>query len=137
VSPNHISVADKKALDVVYGQGTAAFDKPVFYDAFLGDKPSVFSTRDRQDHARRRRHVSQAFSYKALQEFLPYIHNVGLTFIQKLDAICEAGDEVDALLWFNFLAFDVLSDLTFGKPIGMLAQVSIYLFRHQATTKRS
>lgn len=80
--------------------------------------------------------MSQAFSYKALQECLPYIHDVGLTFIQKLDAICDTGDKVDALLWFNFLAFDVLSDLTFGKAIGMLVQVSIYLFLHQATTKR-
>lgn len=95
----------------------------MFYDAFLGDKPSVFSTRDRQDHAKRRKLVSQAFSYKALQECVPFIHNVGLTFVQKLDILCETGRVIDILCWFNYLTFDVLSDLTFGKPIGMIAQV--------------
>jgi len=30
--------------------------------------------------------------------------------------------EMDALNWFNYLAFDVIGDLAFGKPFGMLAR---------------
>lgn len=67
--------------------------------------------------------MSQAFSYKALQECVPFIHDVGLAFVQKLDILCETGRVIDILCWFNYLTFDVLSDLTFGKPIGMIAQV--------------
>jgi len=37
--------------------------------------------------------------------------------------MCEKDDWVDALPWFNFLAFDVLSDLAFGEAIGMVANV--------------
>jgi benzoate 4-monooxygenase len=28
--------------------------------------------------------------------------------------------EIDALNWFNYLAFDIIGDLAFGKPFGML-----------------
>lgn len=117
-------MADKDALPVVYGQGNGAFHKSRFYDAFVCDKASVFSTTDRQDHAQKRRLVSQAFSYKSLQQCIPFIHDILRTFVEKLDKFCESDEDVDALVWFNYLAFDVLSDLAFGEPIRMVANVS-------------
>jgi benzoate 4-monooxygenase len=30
--------------------------------------------------------------------------------------------ELDALNWFNYLAFDVIGDLAFGAPFGMLRE---------------
>ena len=107
----------------MYGQGAGAFHKSQFYDAFVGAKPSVFSTTNRQDHAQKRRLVSQAFSAKALLDLTDFIHDIVLTFVEKLDRMCEKDDWVDALPWFNFLAFDVLSDLAFGEAIGMVANV--------------
>ena len=50
-------------------------------------------------------------------------------YVQRLDAICAGarfGDAVrkdgaiDMLLWFNYLAFDIISDLAFGEPLGMV-----------------
>lgn len=123
ISPNHISVADKDAISVIYGQGNEAFHKSHFYDAFVCDQPSVFSTTDRQDHARKRRLVSQAFSYKSLQECTTFIHEILAVFVEKIDEMCDRDEEVDALVWFNYLAFDVLSDLAFGEPIGMVENV--------------
>ncbi|KAF9463856.1 benzoate para-hydroxylase [Collybia nuda] len=124
ISPNHISVAHKDAIPVIYGQGNNAFHKSQFYDAFVGDKASVFSTRDRQDHAQKRRIVSQAFSYRALQQCEVFIHDIMSGFVKQLDKICETGKEVDALLWLNYLAFDVLSDLAFGESINMVVNAS-------------
>jgi len=69
----------------VYGQGAGAFHKSQFYDAFVGAKPSVFSTTDRQDHAQKRRLVSQAFSAKALLDLTDFIHDIVLTFVEKQD----------------------------------------------------
>jgi benzoate 4-monooxygenase len=109
---------------VIYAQGSAAFHKSKFYDAFVcDDKPSVFSTTDRRDHAQKRRLVSQAFSSKALNECTSFIHNITTVFVEKLDSMCETGKEIDALAWFNYLAFDVLSDLAFGEAIGMVFKV--------------
>ncbi|KAJ7248860.1 benzoate para-hydroxylase [Mycena haematopus] len=125
ISPNHVSVAAPEALSVIYGQGPRAPAKSAFYDSFVcNGKPSIFSTRDRQDHSTKRRIVSHAFSSSALQEFIPLIHsNIG-DFTQRLDEFCTKGEYFDALLWLNYLAFDVLSDLAFGERIGMLKQGS-------------
>ncbi|KAL0948853.1 hypothetical protein HGRIS_008974 [Hohenbuehelia grisea] len=127
ISPNHISVADKDAIPVIYGQGTGAFDKSPFYHAFVGNKPSVFSTTDRQDHSQKRRLVSQAFAYNSLLQLTPFISSIIHLFVEKLDDICLSEQFVDALPWFNYLAFDLLSDLAFGEPIGMVDKGSDFV----------
>ncbi|KAF7340718.1 Benzoate 4-monooxygenase [Mycena sanguinolenta] len=125
ISPNHVSVAAPEAISVIYGQGPRAPAKSAFYDAFVcNGKPSIFSTRDRLDHSMKRRVVSHAFSSSALQEFIPLIHSTIGDFTQRMDEFCAKEEYFDALLWFNYLAFDLLSDLAFGERIGMLKQGS-------------
>ncbi|KAK7028528.1 benzoate 4-monooxygenase [Favolaschia claudopus] len=125
IAPNHISVASPDALSIIYGQGSRAPAKSPFYDSFVcNGKPSIFSTRDRQEHSAKRRIVSHAFSSSALQEFIPLIHSTIGDFTQRMDEFCNNAEYFDALLWFNYLAFDVLSDLAFGERIGMLKQGS-------------
>ncbi|KAF8993925.1 cytochrome P450 [Hymenopellis radicata] len=128
ISPNHISVAHRDAIPVIYGQGTRAFSKSTaFYAAFVGEdsEPS------------KRRMVSGTFSAKALGQFTDYMHVVMGTFVGKVDEMCETGEWADALLWFNYLAFDVLSDLAFGEAIGMVRRV-VMLFllkRHDGSVR--
>ncbi|KAF9020226.1 benzoate para-hydroxylase [Hymenopellis radicata] len=138
ISPNHISAAHRDAIPVIYGQGTRAFSKSAaFYAAFVGEdsEPSVFSTTDRRDHAQKRRMVSGTFSAKALGQFTDYMHVVMGTFVGKVDEMCETGEWADALLWFNYLAFDVLSDLAFGEAIGMVRRGSdvVSIERHDGS----
>jgi benzoate 4-monooxygenase len=109
IAPNHISVADKDALPVVYSYGSATFEKSGFYHAFVADRPSVFSTVDRREHAQKRRLVSHAFSYEALQQFSVFIQANIEIFTRKLDAMCRTDQDVDLLTWLNYLTFDVLS----------------------------
>ncbi|KAJ7176136.1 benzoate para-hydroxylase [Mycena crocata] len=121
ISPNHISFSSAEALSIVYAQGRNAPAKSPFYDAFHSDgAPSIFSTRDRHVHARKRKMVSHAFSNSALQQFVPLIHPTLDKFIIRMDKMCKTGEYFDALDWFQYFTFDVLSDLAFGEPIGML-----------------
>jgi len=50
-------------------------------------------------------------------------HNLE-TFEKQWDRISETGKggyaQIDALHWFNYLAFDIIGDLAFGAPFGML-----------------
>ncbi|KAJ7826807.1 benzoate para-hydroxylase, partial [Mycena olivaceomarginata] len=133
ITPNHISVASPEALSVIYGQGLRAPAKSPFYDSFVcNGKPSIFSTRGRQDHSTKRRAVSHAFFSAALQEFIPLIHSTFGEFTQRMDEFCAKIEYFDALLWFNYLAFDILSDLAFGERIGMLKQGSDLVEINQA-----
>ncbi|KAJ7749587.1 benzoate para-hydroxylase [Mycena maculata] len=125
IAPRHISIASPDAISVIYGQGQKALLKSTFYDAFVcNGKTSIFSTRDRQEHAMKRRIVSHAFSTTALQQFIPLIYSTIKQFTARMDELCDKGEYFDAVLWFNYLAFDILSDLAFGDRIGMLERGS-------------
>lgn len=74
--------------------------------------------------------VSHTFSTKSVVQFEPYIHENLALFVKQLDKLIEQSPHktkdgkseahLDSLLWFNFLAFDVIGDLAFGAPFGML-----------------
>jgi len=66
LAPNHISIADHKALNAVYGHSTGT-QKSLYYDAFVPPKPfprGLFNTRDRAEHSRKRKIVSHTFAPK-------------------------------------------------------------------------
>lgn len=101
--------------------------KSDFYEAFVTSHRGVFNVRDRAVHSRKRKMVSNAFSLQSIMSFEPYIHHNFEKFVKQWDRMSLEGKNdpsgyynMDAVHWFNFLAFDVISDLAFGKPFGML-----------------
>ncbi|KAF2172362.1 hypothetical protein M409DRAFT_63075 [Zasmidium cellare ATCC 36951] len=124
VQPDHVSVADPDAIPIVYGHGTG-FLKSEYYDAFVAMRRGLFNTRDRAEHTRKRKTVSHTFSAKSIGQFEQYIHHNLELLAQRWDEINKktgAGKytEFDALHWFNYVAFDIIGDLAFGAPFGML-----------------
>lgn len=126
IAPNHVSINSDEAIQAVYGHGNG-FLKADFYDAFVSIRRGLFNTRSRAEHSRKRKIVSNTFSAKSIGQFEPYIHHNLELFVQKWDdmALHKASPEdgsvhVDSLNWFNFIAFDVIGDLAFGAPFGML-----------------
>ena len=100
-----------------------------YYDAFVSIKRGLFNTRDRAEHTRKRKVVSHTFSAKSIGQFEQYIHGNLELFLQKWNRIASEGKSsgsgygsIDALNWFNYLAFDVIGDLAFGAPFGMLEE---------------
>ncbi|KAL1609239.1 hypothetical protein SLS59_001603 [Nothophoma quercina] len=123
IQPNHISIADADAIPIIYGHGSGML-KSEFYDAFVSIRRGLFNTRDRAEHTRKRKTVSHTFSAKSVGQFEQYMHH-NLEELQKQwdqRAASKQGGwyQMDALHWFNYLAFDVIGDLAFGAPFGML-----------------
>ncbi|KAI9843475.1 MAG: hypothetical protein M1837_006321 [Sclerophora amabilis] len=117
---------DPDAILIVYGHGNG-FLKSDYYDAFVSIQRGLFNTRDRAEHSRKRKVVSHTFSAKNIGEFEQYMHNNLEELIKKWDGISSVTDSgeytrMDALHWFNYLAFDIIGDLAFGAPFGMLAK---------------
>lgn len=148
IQPNHISVADDGHIQTIYGHGNG-FLKSEFYDAFVSIERGLFNTRDRAQHSRKRKLVSHTFSAQSVGQFEQYIHHNLEEFVKQWDNISKKGGQegyvspdakpvsipgnakvsadekrkyalMDALHWFNYLAFDVIGDLAFGAPFGML-----------------
>ncbi|KZV98087.1 cytochrome P450 [Exidia glandulosa HHB12029] len=140
IAPNHVSINDADALPVVYGHGNGTL-KPEFYDAFVASGVGVrglFNTRNRAEHSRKRKIVSNVFAQKNVLSFEPHIIEALGKFIMQWDRMCVAGQRresgseqggwrgdgdrvwLDCLPWYNYLAFDIIGDLAFGSPFGML-----------------
>ncbi|KAK4186991.1 cytochrome P450 [Podospora australis] len=126
IQPNHVSINDDEAINIIYGHGNG-FLKSEFYDAFVSIRRGLFNTRDRHEHTRKRKIVSHTFSVKSVAQFEPYIHSNLELFVKQLDNLIarsnnpDGAAHLDCLNWFNYLAFDVIGDLAFGAPFGMLS----------------
>lgn len=103
----------------------------------------LFNTRSRPEHARKRKIVSAVFSPNNVKMFEINIRDCLMAFTGQWDRLALGGttlrsaygdgegeggwkgdgDRVwfDCLPWFNYLAFDIIGDLAFGKPFGMIA----------------
>lgn len=66
--------------------------------------------------------MSPAFSDKVLQAQEPILHYYVDVLIEKLREQCrgDSGGIVDIAKWFNFTTFDLIGDLSFGQPFGLL-----------------
>ncbi|KAE8151096.1 cytochrome P450-domain-containing protein [Aspergillus avenaceus] len=125
IAPRHVSIADDAAIQAIYGHGNG-FLKADFYDAFVSIRRGLFNTRDRAEHTRKRKTVSHTFSMKSIGQFEQYIHSNIELFVKQWNKLADTQSlpngyaTIDALHWFNYLAFDIIGDLAFGAPFGML-----------------
>ncbi|KAI8454518.1 cytochrome P450 [Phakopsora pachyrhizi] len=124
IAPDELSIADVDALDIVMGHGTK-HTKSEFYDAFVSVHAGVFNTRSRADHARKRKLISAAFSPKNIVEFQPLVSAHLLKFVKQWDKLAAkslSGERttINCLPWMHYLTFDIVSDLAFGEPFGMI-----------------
>lgn len=126
-APNEISFAEPTAWETIYGQrqsGYAIFQKN--YDTFHQDQndlaKSLFTAGD-ADHLRMRKVLAHAFSERSLHEQEPIIQAHIDKLIQNLHHHIGHGSQIFNLVdWFNYVAFDIVADLSFGEPFDTLNQ---------------
>ncbi|KAH0343491.1 putative benzoate 4-monooxygenase cytochrome P450, partial [Aureobasidium melanogenum] len=124
VGYNHVSIANERGLQVVYAHGNG-FLKDHFYEAFVSGVPGVFNTRDRVQHTRKRKIVAHAFSPGAVVAFESHMAKNLERWVKQLDEIAATGVEnslarVNMMPWCTYIAFDIIGDLAFGAPFGMV-----------------
>ena len=90
LAPNHVSIADPDALQIVYAHGNGSL-KSDFYDAFASIHRNLFNVRDRTDHARKRKIISHIFSLKSVLELEPYIRQHIGELLKQWDKLAEGG----------------------------------------------
>ncbi|KAG6010552.1 hypothetical protein E4U21_005905 [Claviceps maximensis] len=126
--PNSLSFNSNQALKEIYGFRSNV-RKAEFYDAFVHPAANTHNTRDKDVHARKRRVLSHAFSDSAMKEMQRYILGNVRTFCEQIGVRDGHGDEAkgkgwtrprNMSDWCNYLAMDILGDLSFGKAFHML-----------------
>lgn len=133
LGPNLLSVNTATGLKTIYGFRSNV-KKGDFYKAFPSTPAavSVHSAIDKMQHARKRRVLSHAFSDSAIRNLEKYILanvRVGCELLTRKTNGNEMEKGVDekgwnsqwnAAHWCEWLVFDIMGDLVFGKAFGML-----------------
>lgn len=130
--PNSLSINSNTALKTIYGH-RANVKKSQFYSVFPPTKDTfnTHSSIDKASHARKRRVLSHAFSDSAIKTMEKYIMANVRTFCSALGtksmSLSEKGSShgkwsvaQNMADWSNYLTFDVMGDLCFGKAFEML-----------------
>jgi len=128
VAPDKLSFIDPQAWKDIYGHrkaNQAMIGKDgKFYMPEANGEFSIVTTRDLDEHATLRRVFAHAFSDRALKQQEPIIQRYADQFVQAIKRSNDktTGKEIDLVRFFNYTTFDIMADLTFGEPLGMLNQ---------------
>ncbi|KAF2689058.1 cytochrome P450 [Lentithecium fluviatile CBS 122367] len=120
--PNRLSINSAGALKSIYG-AHANTKKADFYEAmqFYMDIPSTHCTVEKEQHSRKRRILSQAFSDKMLYAYEPLFVKTLEKYLTRYE---KAGDswseEYDMNHEFSLFVFDAMGGFCFGEPFGAL-----------------
>ena len=79
---------------------------------------SMFGTRDRAEHDKRRRAWDRGFSTKALRNYEPRVASFTAEFEHRIVSFEVKAVNISA--WSNYFSFDVTGDLAYSKPFDML-----------------
>nr|AEA35023.1 hypothetical protein [Fusarium fujikuroi] len=90
------------------------------------DVPSMFSEANDAEHNRVRRLFLPAFSDRALKQQEPLLSKYSDQLIDLIRRGIDdnSNQEFDAVKLYNFTTFDIMGDLTFGEPLGLLKNSS-------------
>lgn len=130
LGPRVLSFAQPQAVKDIYGTDKS-YPKSAFYWTAAAvakgrPNPSLFSSLDETWHDRLRRSVQPAFNLSALVQYEPFVDSTIGLFLREMDlrsfdTTSEKGSVEDLSRWMHYFAFDVVGELTYGKPFGFLA----------------
>lgn len=127
-SPNRLNVNSAAGIKDIYSSSSNV-KKSKNYGAMVHQALNTLTVRDKKDHGRRRRVISQGFSDAAVRNYEPSM----LVLINRLcDRLLRPiGEDVEhqpgewhsarnMAQWCNYAAFDIMADLIFAGKYNLL-----------------
>ncbi|KAJ5180127.1 cytochrome P450 oxidoreductase [Penicillium capsulatum] len=116
IGPTELSIRDPAGVKPIY-KAQAKTTKGPWYHC-LEPRISVQTTRDKAEHARRRRVWDQGFSSSALREYEPRVSHFAAQLLKAIEN--SVGRPMDMTRWSNYYGFDIMGDMAFGQSFEML-----------------
>lgn len=123
VGPNSLSLSSPGAIRSIYGHATPC-TKGDMYDLTRGGHANLLDVVDRNEHARKRRLLSNAFATRNLQHWEFKIADKVRRLLAQLDSACgECGEgRIDFRRWTNLFTVDAIADIAASYRTGCLDQ---------------
>ncbi|KAJ6012324.1 hypothetical protein N7522_002679 [Penicillium canescens] len=116
--PTELSIADPAAVQAIYGNQSKATKGPWY--TLLDPRVCLSFTRDKQEHARRRKVWDHGFSTKAIRAYEPVVAKYAQQLVEIVER--DLASPIDMTRWFSYYAFDVMGNLAFGKSFNMISE---------------
>ena len=118
ISPNQLSFNTATSFKDIYSHvpGRKAFLKGSYYEPMPGQMRTLVSASDPIHHAAMRKTMSHGFSASALAAQEDRVHHYVDQLIHQIHK--SAGDVMDMVRWYNWTAFDIIGELSFGESFG-------------------
>lgn len=128
VSPNELSFSTVQSYRDIYGfppAGGQHCTKNELYD-IIGNGfkvPDIASERDPQAHAQRKKHLTPAFSTRALVAQEAIIQRCLDAFVAKIGPVSQRSPQgINMVSWFEMSAFDLFGEMAFGESFDCIAE---------------
>jgi hypothetical protein len=116
--PSELSIIDPDAISAILGSSSRC-TRAAWY-GMAHPIRAIFHTRSKVEHEKRRQVWAPGLSTKALKAYHLRIESNIASLVQQIDGHNAKRETVNVSRWFNYLSFDVMGDVGFGKSFGML-----------------
>ncbi|KAI5921296.1 cytochrome P450 [Camillea tinctor] len=124
--PNDLSYTGGQAWKDIYGYQRGRkenFKDPNFYPTTENGAPAL-TTLNLQEHTTVRRTIAPAFSDRALKQQESLFQSFANLMVEAIKKATSNGSKnpvsVDMVKIYNFTTFDIMAQLTYGEPLGLL-----------------
>lgn len=117
--PREVTVYCADAIPLIHGPTSKCTKGPWYSGASHIGGASTQTTRDKEEHKRRRKAWDHAFNAKALREYEPRLNRHALALMSRLKEQAKQPS-VRITNWVNFYSFDVMGDVGFSRSFGMM-----------------
>ncbi|KAJ5249061.1 hypothetical protein N7468_000512 [Penicillium chermesinum] len=122
IRPNEYSIDNPSAVKPLYGAGTK-FIKGTWYSASTPVAVAhlnLFALQDQKQHGNLRKKYSSLYSVSSLVRYESVVDKNARKLARHLRTFVESGDRIDLMHWLQCYAFDVITEITLGYPLGFL-----------------
>lgn len=140
IAPGELSFISAAAIRDIQSSGPGRLGFPrckTFFET--ASTEGIFTSND-ADHSRIRKSLWRVFSPHALKSREELLQSYVNLFIERLKDTIQGGEcigtatgspsfaNIDIVKWFDFIAFDMVGDMTFGEPFGCLQKTMYHPF---------
>ncbi|PYH30046.1 cytochrome P450 [Aspergillus neoniger CBS 115656] len=118
VGPMEVSIIDLAALNPLYGNSSETAKGPWYI--LMEPLDGLVFTRDKKEHALRRKIVDQSLSSKALVTYEPVIAKCTEQLLQIIED--RSGNPINITEWLKRYSFEIMGHLIFGRPFNTISE---------------
>lgn len=127
VGPAEVDICDLDAVKEIHKVGGGFLKSEWYQTLTMNGVKNMFSMRDPKEHNMRRRLLAPPMSESSLKTVEPVVQALVRFTIHRMVEEMDMRGAADIFKWWMFMTMDIIAELSFGTPFGLLKQGQVFL----------